>query len=265
MQTTRPVHHSYNYRRLPWRGSQKPSSYHFVGCSSPEWTNDSDIRQRVIRPTDPKERDQILLRLAQAERALRIQTDARREYQVHNHAAALKRNEIGLRYLDMGDFPKAFRNFADAIGIDPGMALAHNNLGLLYLELGDLDEAKRHLDAALDLEPDLDIAYSNRALTFMEMGQYELAWQDLIKALELDPGDPLHHNNLGILLLEREVPDLARNCFSRAIELDGDNPMAWSNRGLAHRELNLLEEANHDFQEAIRREEAQLQEILASP
>ena len=253
----RTVYDAYNYRRFLKTQEGGRGIGPASGSVSMRPGRDDDTRQLVRRRLTPDERERMLLKMAKAERALCLERQPRRERLVMADNVALRRNELGMKYLEQGDYPKAFRNFSEAIARDPGLVLAYNNIGLLYLEIGDLEQAEYHFAAAIDLEPDFDPAYSNRGLMFIELGEYAAAYDDFAKAIELAPDEPLHYNNAGVLFLELDKPSIARDYFIPAIELDPRNPTFYNNRGMAHSELGYDIEAREDFIKAIELDEEQ--------
>ena len=245
--------HDYNYRLLPRTTVEKPAPG--IAPEPPhDWTG-WETRLRHSSMTE-EERERRLTKLARLERAVRV------HHIPPGYNPALERNDLGLRYLDMGDIPRAFRQLRGAVSQDPTMAMLHNNIGAMYLEIGDLERAGHYLSQAVLHQEDLDTAYGNRALVHIEQGQYLEAYQDLAVAIRLAPGDPAHHNNMGVLSLEAGFPETALACFISAIQLDPTSPMYHSNLGFAHRESGNPAEATRYFQSADRMAEEQLQEAL---
>ena len=219
--------HDYNYRLLPRTTVEKPDPG--IAPEPPhDWTGwENRLRHSSMNEED---RERRLTKLARLERAVRV------HHIPLGYNPALERNDLGLRYLDMGDMPRAFRQLRGAVSQDPTMAMLHNNIGAMYLEIGDLERAGHYLSQAVLHQEDLDTAYGNRALVHIEQGQYLEAYQDLAVAIRLAPGDPAHHNNMGVLSLEAGFPETALACFMSAIQLDPTSPMYHSNLGFAHRE-----------------------------
>ena len=254
------VRDDYNYRRIakPRRaahGSDAGISV-FASHASP----DADTAQMLRKNLTTAERERILRRTARAERALYMEPQEK-SYDVQAEAVAVRRNNLGLNYLEH-DLAKAFRNFLEAVAQDDNFALAHNNLGLVFLEIGDPYRALEHLNRAIELDDALDIAYCNRGLAHLESGDFEAAYEDFEKALELDQYDPMHYNNAGVLFLDLEVPAKACDYFNAAIELDPHNPMPYKNRGLAYREMGDNQQARTDFIKATTLEEEQYQAMF---
>ncbi len=122
-----PVHADYKYRRFPKVADR---NYRQPPGDLAEFLKEARLREK--RRLEQEEREQMLLRLARAERCLRP-TEYRdwREYRVAADGTALRRNDAGMRSLETGNITRAFRNFREAIDRDPELGLAHNNIGVL--------------------------------------------------------------------------------------------------------------------------------------
>ena len=227
----------YNYRRLT-----KPAVSKTSDADTP--VNLYDYTH-VASPPDP---EQILLRTARAERALYLDTETR-QYLTSVSPAAISANNVGVKCLGY-DLPRAFRNFLDAVELDPDFALAHNNLGLAYIVIGALKPAIESLNQAIAVYEDLDIAFTNRGLAKLESNCYQDAFDDFVTAIRIDPRDPMHYNNLGVLWLDNGQPEAAVPCFRKAIELNREHPMPWRNLGYTFRELSDYEQADDYFETA---------------
>ena len=246
----------YNYRRFT-KPETPTSSTH-----EPEWLAPYSVITGIVgNAPAPTEGEEIFQALAKAERPLRLKTQER-EYQEDSGNHALRLINLGVRQLQNGNFPAAFRSLMDAIDLDGTLAPAHNNLGLMYLEIGDMGRAVQHFTQAISSQKAIDVAYGNRGLAFLEMGRFTESCQDLSTALEMDPADPMHHNNMGLLCLELNSPDTALVCFDRAVELSVrlrvEAPVYYNNRGLAHELLGDTSHADRDFLMAARLAEQQL-------
>ena len=171
------VHEAYNYRRLAPRPPGPPRGLCAAIHREPVKIN-ADLGHALdaLRRATEEQREKRLLQLGKAERALRYLPAETRHYAVGGNALALRRNELGLKYLEMGDLPRAFRSFTEAIAQDPGLELAYNNIGMLYLEIGDLERAEHHFAQALQINEGLDIAHGNYGLVKTEKGEYEAAY-----------------------------------------------------------------------------------------
>jgi len=86
-----------------------------------------------------------------------------------------------------------------AVEIDPDYTMGHNNLGVAYLDLGEYDYAIGEFKRALRTVPELKVAYLNRGVAYLKNGDTARAEADLQKAAALDPADPYPHVNLSYL------------------------------------------------------------------
>lgn len=82
-------------------------------------------------------------------------------------------NNLGLLYLQKGDFQAAEDRYKEALQAEPGMMEARANLGYLYMKQGKLDSAEEQLRLALQADPE------NAGI------------QRLWKLLQIDKADPL--------------------------------------------------------------------------
>ena len=60
-------------------------------------------------------------------------------------------NNMGVLFLEIGEFQLAVDFFGEAISPDPGSALHHSNLGMAYREMGQFNRANRCFEKAVDL------------------------------------------------------------------------------------------------------------------
>ena len=57
-----------------------------------------------------------------------------------------------------------------------------NNLGLIYVNLGQYDQAISDYTRTIEINPRNAMAYNNRGLSYAQKGQYDRAWEDVRKA-----------------------------------------------------------------------------------
>lgn len=86
-----------------------------------------------------------------------------------------------------------------AVEIDPDYTMGHNNLGVAYLDLGEYDYAIGEFKRTLRAVPELKVAYLNRGVAYLKNGDTARAEADFQKAVALDPSDPDPHVNLSHL------------------------------------------------------------------
>jgi hypothetical protein len=87
--------------------------------------------------------------------------------------------------------------------------VGHNNLGLAYLEAGEYDFAIGEFKRALRLDPKLPTAWNNRGIAYVKNGDPERARADFLQAIAVDPTYPDPHGNLARLYDQLGKPDLA--------------------------------------------------------
>ena len=75
----------------------------------------------------------------------------------------------------LGRQDEQIRHLRQAVGLDPEFAAAHRNLGVLYLQRGEYAPAEEALRRALHLEPDVAIAHYNIGVLYVQTGRRELA------------------------------------------------------------------------------------------
>jgi len=96
-----------------------------------------------------------------------------------------------------------------AVEADPDYILGHNNLGVAYVDLGEYDYAIGEFKRALRGTPDLKAAYLNRGVAYLRNGDTVRAEADFKKAAALDPANPDPHINLRHLYRETGKAQLA--------------------------------------------------------
>lgn len=94
---------------------------------------------------------------------------------------------------------RAVAAYRMAVEIDPDYTMGHNNLGVAYLDLGEYDYAIGEFKRALRAVPELKVAYLNRGIAYLKNGDTARAEADFQKAVALDPSDPDPHVNLSHL------------------------------------------------------------------
>lgn len=79
----------------------------------------------------------------------------------------------------------AIETYCEILAYDFNHATAHNNLGMLYVEKGDYDKALNHYNKAIACKHDYFTAYNNRANYYFLVKDYDAAIADAKKALEI--------------------------------------------------------------------------------
>lgn len=110
----------------------------------------------------------------------------------------------------------------------------NTELGIAYMNQGDYNTAMEKLEKAVRMDPSNHLAYSSIALLHARLGQDKDAEKNFKKALQINPKDSDIHNNYGAFLCKQKRFEDAEKEFRIAIE----NPLyrtpefAYLNAGL---------------------------------
>jgi O-antigen ligase/Tfp pilus assembly protein PilF len=102
---------------------------------------------------------------------------------------------LGLCYMEMGDYKRAEEEFKYAIYLDPRFTQAYSDLGLLYFEKGNFDESIEQWKKILEIEPNFREKYiilTNLGMVYEKSGMPDKALEYFVHALQLVPeGNPI--------------------------------------------------------------------------
>ena len=162
------------------------------------------------------------------------------------------RNNLGVALEKRGQTEEAFRQYQEAIRLEPGYAKARINLGNALCKKGEIDKAISQYQEAVRLRPDDADAYYNLGNALGRKGQTDEAIRQFQDAIRLKPDDAEARNNLGLALDRKGQTDEAIRQYQEAIRLKPDYAKAHSNLGIALDRKGQTGEAMSQFQEAIR-------------
>ncbi|MBF0532055.1 MAG: tetratricopeptide repeat protein [Candidatus Omnitrophica bacterium] len=111
-------------------------------------------------------------------------SDVIKKYPREVQAYRNRGSEFGRR----GKFFPAWRDFNQALALDPSNPAGYNNRGYLYYEMGKWQNALADFSFSLALDPGLVIAYFNRAAVYIKIGDREKARQDYRQIIKIAPG-----------------------------------------------------------------------------
>jgi tetratricopeptide (TPR) repeat protein len=100
---------------------------------------------------------------------------------------------------------------------------AHMNLGILYLNQGDYAKAEASYKKAIEIEPAMTTACINLADLYRMLNRDDEGEQILRSALERDPDMAAVHYSLGLLLIRKGNPDEAMEHLRHAAALEPEN------------------------------------------
>ncbi len=107
-------------------------------------------------------------------------------------------NDIGIAYLNSGEYKIAGQNFFKAKELVPGFFDPYLNLGVLYYRMKNLPLAIKNAKAALNIEPASSEAHASLAIYYLESGRKKDALKEVKMSVKYSPG-----NTRYISLLEK--------------------------------------------------------------
>ena len=100
---------------------------------------------------------------------------------------------------------------------------AHMNLGIMYINLGDYTNAEASYKKAIAIEPAMPVAYINLADLYRMLNREPEGEQLLRSALAVNPDVAAIHHSLGLLLVRTGNQQEAMEHLKAAAELDSEN------------------------------------------
>ncbi|HEY5253974.1 MAG TPA: serine/threonine-protein kinase [Acidobacteriaceae bacterium] len=125
-------------------------------------------------------------------------------------------NELGFVLHCEGKYQKAIRCFRDATVAAPGNSLAWSNLGVEYLQVGDFADATESLKKSRTLDPQFDQAAANTSLALRCQGKYQDALPFALNATKLNPDDDSNWLELGECYTSLRDQLAAKTAYLRA-------------------------------------------------
>src|SRR5689334_1993665 len=141
-------------------------------------------------------------------------------------SAAKKQYELGLKFVNKGDFQQAASHFQEALTIYPEYLAARNDLGAQYLKLKQLDEAQKHFEIVLANDPKNFNAKFNMGLVQIERHNYTEAIDLLNQAIAIDSTRPVARLWIGIAKLELGDLEVAESELTKALIMGGEECVA---------------------------------------
>ncbi len=161
-------------------------------------------------------------------------------------AAAKKQYELGLKFVNKGDYQQAANHFQEALSIYPDYLAARNDLGAQFLKLKRIDEAEQQFEIVLSNDPKNFNAKFNMGLVQVERRNYTEALVLLNQAIAIDSTRPVARLWIGIAKLELGDLETAEAELTRALIMGGDECVA------AHYHLARIYKSRGDLPAASR-------------
>lgn len=141
-------------------------------------------------------------------------------------SAAKKQYELGLKFVNKGNYQQAAAHFTQALAIYPEYLAARNDLGAQFLKLKRIDEAEKQFEMVLRDDPKHFNAKFNMGLVHVERRQYPEALSLLNQAVSIDSSRPVARLWIGIAKLELGDLQSAEAELTRALITGGDECIA---------------------------------------
>lgn len=140
---------------------------------------------------------------------------------------------MGVLKLQEGDYSGAFKDYNQALSIDPKFAEAYCNRGNVQYKLKNRLAAIADYTLAIQFKKNFPEAYFNRGTLHSCLGDYLSAIADFEMVLSLDSVDAKAYYNLGNAFHRLGKLQIALDNYSEAIKIDDQYADAYGNRGLA--------------------------------
>jgi type IV pilus assembly protein PilF len=136
--------------------------------------------------------------------------------------------QLGVAYMQEGNYETAVAKLQKALAIDPQYPSAHSVLGLAYGRLGDKAQAEQHFKQALALAPNDSGILNNYGQFLCQLGRTQEAEQMFTKAVQ----NPLYatpekaHANAGLCAVRNKDFANAEAHLREALRIDPTLPTA---------------------------------------
>ena len=136
--------------------------------------------------------------------------------------------DLGVGYVQNGEFARAKDNLTKALEIDSNSADAYHAFGYLFQLEGEHSLAEQHYKRAIESDPELTRARMTYGVFLLSQGRYEEAKEELLKASE----DRLYQmraqvfEHLGVTYTRLNQPREAEQAYLRATQLNPNQARA---------------------------------------
>ena len=152
-----------------------------------------------------------------------------------------------------GDYPRAARQYREALKVNPRLPGAHRGLALSIMNSNPDDEAIREAEQALERElalnpRDAESVYQLGEISWRR-GDEQRALKSYSEAVELQPGFVAGLVALGKALIANGEHERAAQHLEGAVRADPENEVARYRLAQAYRQLGRLDEASKELDE----------------
>jgi len=121
------------------------------------------------------------------------------------------RENKGRTLIDMRQFDKAIALFTEMLAANPDRPEVHDHIAVAYARKGDLDNAVEHFKRALAARPDWPAVHNDLGTVYRLQGRYDLAVYHYQQALQLNPDYEAAKESLAVLLKLRQEAEGAES------------------------------------------------------
>ena len=139
--------------------------------------------------------------------------------------------------MERHQFAEALGKFQTACVMNPESDTGCLNMGIAFLNMGQFEDARRVLAKSAERDPNNPRAWFSLGLLEIAMGQPQNAVSDFDKVAAIDPNDADTQYFIGYLASQRQQYDVAATAFQRAVAVDRFHASA--EQGLADAEQRL--------------------------
>ncbi|KAK2495549.1 hypothetical protein MC885_017766 [Smutsia gigantea] len=161
-------------------------------------------------------------------------------------AAANCLYNLGLCYMEEGNFQMAFDSFTKAVKANPDFAESFYQRGLCKIKLHQ-ESSILDFNRAITLNPKHYQAYLSRVVFFGSKGRYSKAILNCNEAIKIYPQSVRAHVYRGVLKYYSKTYKLAIIDLTTAINMDKNSYIAFYNRALCYTKINELQMALRDY------------------
>ena len=141
--------------------------------------------------------------------------------------------KLGDQYFLQGKADIAFKNYYEALRLEPGQIRVRYKIGRLFLEKGLLDEAEKEFQGVLEKNPDYALAHEGLGRVQFARKKLNEAEKQFNKAVQLDSNLWQAHNFLGIVYDRQREFNKASSHYQKAIILQPNLGILYNNLGMS--------------------------------
>ena len=141
-------------------------------------------------------------------------------YNLASFYSGIIHRNLGLLFLQKGDFPEAIAHFNLALEFNPTHYEIYNYLGVAYNNWKKYQKAMSAFSKVLEVAPELLSLRYKVAIVLYNLRKYDEALEEMRHLVELNPKFADFHYHLGVIYAHQRQFDQAQKAFSRAVELN---------------------------------------------